>query len=114
MAINSWSRNRKLVLTWSTFLFLFLTTAVVLLVTASIWRGGDQQLGARTLQRLVWTDQFSNGQSTISKLRIRLLDLQIIDVDSFCSISRTWRSDYRNMCDRSSWILARTRQGEWR
>lgn len=78
MAINSWSRNRKLVLTWSTFLFLFLTTAVILLVTASIWRGGDQQLGTRTLQRLVWTNQFSNGQSTNRKIRIRLLDLRIL------------------------------------
>lgn len=62
MAPTSWSRNKKLVLTWTALLVLFVASGVVLIVAAEVFRQGSAgELTALTLRRLVWTRLFSDG-----------------------------------------------------
>lgn len=60
MAINSWSRNRKLSLSWMILFGFFISSAIVLITLSLHWTGTRSTLNAHTLQSLVWTSLFAN------------------------------------------------------
>lgn len=81
MAIDSWSRNRKLTLSWTVLFGLFITSAILLITFSRTWRGGGGQLDSSTLRRLVWTDMFS---TTAITLGIFILVAALIGFLGFC------------------------------